>query len=38
MQGITFRRDFFYGLGSALPKEPSPEQLEQLRRLALGQT
>jgi DNA repair exonuclease SbcCD ATPase subunit len=34
MQGITFRRDFFYGLGSALPKEPSPEQLEQLRRLA----
>jgi hypothetical protein len=34
MQGVTFRRDFFYGLGSALPKDPSPEQLEQLRRLA----
>jgi hypothetical protein len=34
MQGITFRRDFFYGLGSALPKEPSPEQLEVMRRLA----
>jgi hypothetical protein len=34
VQGITFRRDFFYGLGSALPKEPSRDQLEQLRRLA----
>jgi hypothetical protein len=27
-------RDFVYGLGSALPKEPAPDQREQLRRLA----
>jgi chorismate mutase len=27
-------RDLFYGLGSALPKDPTPEQREQLRRLA----
>jgi len=33
-QGMGFRRDLFYGLGSALPKDPSPEQREQLRRLA----
>jgi len=33
-QGIAFRRDLFYGLGSALPKDPTPEQREQLRRLA----
>jgi chorismate mutase len=32
--GIRFRRDFLYGLGSALPKDPSPEQRDQLRRLA----
>jgi hypothetical protein len=29
-----YHRDFVYGLGSALPKEPTPEQREQLRRLA----
>jgi hypothetical protein len=29
-----FHRDFVYVLGSALPKEPTPEQREQLRRLA----
>jgi len=29
-----FRRDLFYGLGSALPKDPTPEQRDQLRRLA----
>jgi hypothetical protein len=34
VQGMTIRRDLFYGLGSALPKDPSPEQLEQMRRLA----
>jgi hypothetical protein len=34
MQGIGVRRDLFYGLGSALPKEPTPEQRDQLRRLA----
>jgi predicted RNase H-like nuclease (RuvC/YqgF family) len=34
VQGVGFRRDLFYGLGSALPKEPTPEQREQLRRLA----
>jgi hypothetical protein len=27
-------RDFIYGLGSALPAEPTSEQREQLRRLA----
>ncbi len=32
--GVGLRRDLFYGLGSALPKEPSPQQREQLRRLA----
>ena len=37
-QGIVFRRDLFYGLGTALPKDPTPEQREQLRRLALGPT
>ncbi len=31
---MPFRRDLFYGLGSALPKDPSPEQREQIRRLA----
>ena len=30
---LPFRRDFVYGLGTALPKEPTPEQREQLRRL-----
>jgi hypothetical protein len=34
VQGMGFRRDLFYGLGSALPKEPTPEQRDQLRRLA----
>jgi hypothetical protein len=34
VQGLGLRRDLFYGLGSALPKEPSPEQRDQLRRLA----
>jgi chorismate mutase len=29
-----FHRDFVYGLGSALPKEPTAQQREQLRRLA----
>jgi hypothetical protein len=29
-----FHRDFVYVLGSALPREPTPEQREQLRRLA----
>jgi hypothetical protein len=29
-----FRRDFVYGLGSALPKDPTEQQREQLRRLA----
>jgi len=33
-QGMVLRRDLFYGLGSALPKDPTPEQREQLRRLA----
>ncbi len=33
-QGMMFRPDLFYGLGSALPKEPTPQQREQLRRLA----
>jgi chorismate mutase len=33
-QGVPFRRDLFYGLGSALPKEPSPQERERLRRLA----
>ncbi len=32
--GVGSRRDLFYGLGSALPKDPSPQQREQLRRLA----
>ncbi len=31
---MAFRPDLFYGLGSALPKEPTPQQREQLRRLA----
>jgi membrane fusion protein, multidrug efflux system len=34
MQGVKFRQDLLYGLGSALPKDPTPEQREQLRRLA----
>ncbi len=34
MQRMGFRRDLFYGLGSALPKDPTPEQRDQLRRLA----
>src|SRR3954447_23405898 len=25
LQGLSFRRDLFYGLGSALPKDPSPQ-------------
>ena len=33
-QGMGLRSDLFYGLGSALPKEPTPQQREQLRRLA----
>jgi hypothetical protein len=35
-QGLMMsnRRDLFYGLGSALPKDPTPQQREQLRRLA----
>jgi len=33
-QGMGFRPDLFYGLGSALPKEPTPQEREQLRRLA----
>jgi hypothetical protein len=33
-QGMGSRPDLFYGLGSALPKEPTPQQREQLRRLA----
>ncbi len=32
--GMSFHRDFVYGLGSALPNEPTPQQREQLRRLA----
>jgi chorismate mutase len=32
--GNRFRRDLFYGLGSALPNDPTPEQRDQLRRLA----
>jgi hypothetical protein len=31
---MHFRNDFVYGLGSALPKDPTQEQREQLRRLA----
>lgn len=34
VQGVEWRRDLFYGLGSALPTDPSPQQREQLRRLA----
>ncbi len=33
-QAMQYHRDLFYGLGSALPKEPSAQQREQLRRLA----
>jgi chorismate mutase len=33
-QRTVFRRDLFYGLGTALPKDPTLEQREQLRRLA----
>jgi hypothetical protein len=33
-QMIMARRDLFYGLGSALPSDPTPEQREQIRRLA----
>jgi hypothetical protein len=33
-QGMRVRRDLFYGLGSALPKDPTHEQREELRRLA----
>jgi hypothetical protein len=32
--GMGLRRDLFYGLGSALPRDPTPQQREQLRRLA----
>jgi hypothetical protein len=31
--GAMVHRDFVYGLGSALPKEPTPQEREQLRRL-----
>jgi hypothetical protein len=31
---MQFRRDFVYGLGSALPEAPTDKQREQLRRLA----
>jgi hypothetical protein len=31
---ITYHRDLIYGLGTALPKNPSPQEREQLRRLA----
>ena len=31
---MSSQRDFVYGLGSALPNEPTPQQREQLRRLA----
>ena len=31
---MQVHRDFVYGLGSALPKDPTQEQREQLRRLA----
>ena len=33
-QGVEWHRDVFYGLGSALPTDPTPQQREQLRRLA----
>ncbi|MFI5459110.1 MAG: hypothetical protein ACHRXM_27085 [Isosphaerales bacterium] len=33
-QAMAFRRDLLYGLGSALPKNPTPEQRDQIRRLA----
>jgi hypothetical protein len=33
-RGVAARRDLFYGLGSAMPKDPTPQQREQLRRLA----
>jgi hypothetical protein len=38
MQGMRtmLRQDLIYGLGSALPAEPTREQREQLRRLAPG--
>jgi hypothetical protein len=32
--GTPIRRDFVYGLGTSLSTEPTPQQLEQLRRLA----
>jgi hypothetical protein len=31
---ISTSRDLFFGFGSALPKDPTPQQREQLRRLA----
>jgi hypothetical protein len=31
---VPHRRDLFYGFGSALPKDPTPQQREQIRRLA----
>lgn len=34
VMGLSYGRDLFFGLGSALPKDPSPEQREQIRRLA----
>jgi hypothetical protein len=33
-QRSALRRDLFYGLGSAMPKDPTPQQREQLRRIA----
>ena len=34
VQANSPHRDFVYGLGTALPKNPSPQEREQLRRLA----
>ncbi len=34
MTQLTWQHDLFYGLGSALPKEPTAQEKEQLRRLA----
>ena len=38
MQGITVRRDFFYGLGSALPKDPVQNSSSSCGGSRLGQT
>jgi hypothetical protein len=34
VQAISSPRDLVYGLGTALPKNPSPQEREQIRRLA----